>query len=229
MSASKNARQWLSRIKSHADSSQWMAPPELVLDLLKENDDLRSRIMEISIITTRPLPGVEVEESDSPKSFATSTSWAEVGERNPSSEEPERPQVDTRGTFVSPPCYSYTNPTRSRAAAGSQQGAVPPRPKAGQEPPGPPGPPQQAGPKAMPGLAPPKFYVVDKTSAEMSGYIGIHHCTLIEMLEKFDLEWGGNQIRAWKGNHFTGHRRLAEARAKWFGSGWKHEPPTHGF
>ena len=185
--------------------------------------------MEIANVTSRPLPGVDSEESDSPRSFATSTSWAEVGERNPSSEEPERPQVDTRGTFVSPPCYSYTNSTRSRAAAGSQQGAVPPRPKAGQEPPGFSEPPPPAGPKLMPGLAPPKFYVVDKTSAEMSRYIGIHYCTLRDMLEKFDLEWGGKAIKAWNGNHFTSHTKLDEARAKWFYTGWKQEPPTHGF
>ena len=185
--------------------------------------------MEIADITSRPLPGVDPEGSDSPRSFATSTSWAEVGERNPSSAEPERPQVDTKGVFCSPPCHSWTNPTKGRAAMGSQPGVGPPRPKAVPEPPQSSKPPKQTGVKYTPGIAPPKYYAVTKTSAEMSGYIGIHHCTLIDMLEKFDLEWGGNQIKAWKGNHFTGHRKWEEARAKWFESGWNHEPPTHGF
>ena len=78
-----------------------MVPVRMLRDLIKENDDLRDRVMEIVAITSRPLPGVDPEESDTPRSFATSTSWAEVEERNPSSVEPERPQVDTRGVYFS--------------------------------------------------------------------------------------------------------------------------------
>ena len=77
---------------------------------------------------------------------------------------------------------------------------------------------------------PPKFYCVTRTSGLYGSLIGIHFCTLRDMLDKFNLVWGvDNKIEKWRGNHFASFLTVEEAHMYWKAEQKRGEPPTHGY